>query len=37
VFLVNESGTPVRREPSYNLPTLFQPPLAVVLGVHRAF
>jgi hypothetical protein len=37
VFLKNEAGAPARRRTAFQLPTAFQAPLAVSLGVHQAF
>jgi len=37
VFLKNEGGTVAARRPGFALPTAFQSPLSVVLGVHKAF
>jgi hypothetical protein len=37
VFLKNDAGAPARRSASYRLPVAFQDPLAVTLGIHRAF
>lgn len=37
VFLKTDTGAPARRRTSYQLPTAFQPPLAISLGVHRVF
>ena len=37
VFLKTAAGTPARRRTGFQLPTAFQPPLAISLGVHKAF
>lgn len=37
VFLQTVDGTPAHRLTSYQLPTAYQPPLSVTLGVHKAF
>jgi hypothetical protein len=37
VFLKSEDGTPAHRLTSFQLPIAYQPPLSVVLGVHKAF
>jgi outer membrane receptor protein involved in Fe transport len=37
VFLKDEGGAPARRRTAYQLPTAFQAPLAIALGVHKAF
>jgi hypothetical protein len=39
VFLKNEAGavTPAARRPGFALPTAFQSPLSVVLGIHTSF
>ena len=37
VLLKTDDGAPARRLTSFQLPTAYQPPLSVVLGVHRAF
>jgi hypothetical protein len=37
VFLKNAAGAPARRRTGFQLPTAFQPPLSVSLGVHKTF
>jgi hypothetical protein len=37
VFLKSEDGAPAHRLTSFQLPTAYQPPLSVTLGVHKAF
>jgi hypothetical protein len=37
VFLKDEGGAPARRRTAFQLPTAFQAPLAIALGVHKAF
>lgn len=37
VFVKTDSGTPAHRLTSFQLPTAYQPPLSVTLGVHKAF
>jgi hypothetical protein len=37
VFLKNDAGKPATRATAFQLPTAFQPPLSVSLGVHKAF
>ncbi|HEX3757684.1 MAG TPA: TonB-dependent receptor [Kofleriaceae bacterium] len=37
VFLQTVDGTPAHRLTSFQLPTAYQPPLSVTLGVHKAF
>ena len=37
VLLTNASGQPAVRRTAFQLPTAFQPPLSVTLGVHKAF
>ena len=37
VFLKNDSGAPATRRTAFQLPTTFQTPLSVSLGVHKAF
>jgi len=37
VFLKNAAGKPAIRRPAFQLPIAYQPPLAVSLGVHKAF
>jgi hypothetical protein len=37
VFMKNEDGADVRRNPSFGVGTAFQSPLAAWLGIHRAF
>jgi hypothetical protein len=37
VFLKTAAGAPARRRTGFQLPTAFQPPLAISLGVHKAF
>lgn len=37
VYLKTATGQPARRQAAFQLPTAFQPPLAISLGVHKAF
>lgn len=37
VFLKNDAGKPATRRTAFQLPTAYQPPLTVSLGVHKAF
>ena len=37
VFLKNAAGAPATRSTAFQLPTAFQPPLSISLGVHTAF
>jgi hypothetical protein len=37
VFLKNDLGRPARRRTAYRLPTAFQTPLSISLGIHNAF
>jgi hypothetical protein len=37
VFLKNASGAPAHRRTAFQVPTAYQPPLSVTLGVHMAF
>jgi hypothetical protein len=37
VFLKNDTGAAARRRTAFQLPTAFQTPLSVSLGVHKAF
>lgn len=37
VFLKNAAGAPARRRTAFQLPTAFQSPLSIALGVHKAF
>ena len=36
VFLRTSAGRPARRETTFQLPTAYQPPLSISLGVHKA-
>jgi hypothetical protein len=37
VFLRTDAGAPARRLTTFQLPTAFQPPLSISLGVHKVF
>ncbi|HMG24386.1 MAG TPA: hypothetical protein VK607_23785, partial [Kofleriaceae bacterium] len=37
VFLKDDAGAPARRRTAFRLPTAYQPPLSVTLGVHKEF
>jgi outer membrane receptor protein involved in Fe transport len=37
VLLKNDTGAPATRRTAFQLPTSFQPPLSVSLGIHKAF